>query len=459
MHQKPAAATLPSVHPREQLKALALASLGSTLEYFEFIIYVFLAPQISRHFSSADMPQWLALLQTFGIFAAGFLIRPVGGILMAQIGDRAGRKRVFTLTLALMAGPTLAIGLLPGYAAIGIWAPLLLLLCRLLQGMSLGGELPGAISFVSEQVSGRKVAFALGVMAAATSSGTLLGSAVVSGLTNMLGAAAMMEYGWRIPFILGGVFGVMSVYLRRFTHETPVFEAMRAKMMLSERPPFAELVSKHRNNLFCAMFLAACTTVVAAATQQFPITYFVTLKKMPMAEVSTALTLLIGCTPIGNLLGGAVVSWRLLRLRNGNNQAQVLTAASMFWMLGQEHPQELWLPAVFLGLSCGAAMALSLTLLARAFPAQVRYTGLATCYNIPIAIFGGTALIVLTFLARYSLDYPAFYPALFVLLAIVATCVLWPRRNAISPFDRDDPDANPAALATAKPARALDVRP
>ena len=314
MQQKAQADSLPVTTRREQLKALGIASLGSMLEYFEFIIFVFLAPQISRHFSSPDMPEWLRLMQTFGIFAAGFLIRPVGGIIMAQIGDRVGRKRIFTLTLALMAGPTLVIGCLPGYAHIGVWAPILLLACRLLQGISLGGELPGAISFVSEQVSGRKVAFALGFLAFATSTGSLVGSAVVSGLTHWMGAEAMMEYGWRIPFIIGGIFGVMSVYLRRYTHETPVFEAMKAKMMLSERPPFAELVSKHRFNLFGAMFFAGCTTVVAATTQQFPVTYFVTMKKLPMAEVSTVLTTMILFSGFGNILGGMLVSWRLIGL-------------------------------------------------------------------------------------------------------------------------------------------------
>ncbi|HJV84508.1 MAG TPA: MFS transporter [Noviherbaspirillum sp.] len=443
MQQHTPANTLPPANLREQIKALGVASLGSMLEYFEFIIFVFLAPQISRHFSSPDMPEWLRLMQTFGIFAAGFLIRPVSGILMAQVGDRIGRKRIFTLTLALMAGPTLAIGLMPGYAAVGIWAPILLLVCRLMQGISLGGELPGAISFVSEQVSGRKVAFALGILAAATGSGSLAGSAVVSWLSHQLGADALMEYGWRIPFLIGGVFGILSVYLRRFTHETPVFVAMKAKTMLSERQPFTELLAKHRFNLFGAMFLAACTTIVAGATQQFPVTYFVTLKKLPMAEVSTALTVMIACTAVGNVLGGAIVSWRLLSLRNCYLLTQVLTAISMFWMFAQETPAGLWLPAIALGLSAGASMALSLTLLARAFPAQIRYTGLATCYNIPIAVFGGTALIVLTFLARYSLDYPAFYPALFVLLSMAAAILLWPRRNAISPFDRDDPDSIP----------------
>jgi len=451
MQQKPEAGTLPVATRREQLKALGIASLGSMLEYFEFIIFVFLAPQISQHFSSPDMPEWLRLMQTFGIFAAGFLIRPVGGIIMAQIGDRVGRKRIFTLTLALMAGPTLVIGCLPGYAMIGIWAPILLLVCRLLQGISLGGELPGAISFVSEQVSGRKVALALGFLAFATSTGSLAGSAVVSGLTHLIGAEAMMEYGWRIPFIMGGVFGVMSVYLRRFTHETPVFEAMKAKLMLSERPPFAELVANHRFNLFGGMFLAGCTTIVAASTQQFPVTYFVTMKKLPMAEVSTILTTMILFSGFGNILGPLLVSLRVLNLRNAYLLAQTLTAICMFWMFRQDTVAGLWLPAIFLGLSAGASMALSLTFLARAFPAQIRYTGLATCYNIPIAILGGTALIVLTFLARYSLDFPPFYPAAFILLSTTAATLLWPRRHAINPFDQDDPDSNPAAQGSLTP--------
>ena len=451
MQEKTTADKLPPTNRSDQFKALGVASLGSMLEYFEFIIFVFLAPQISRHFSSPDMPEWLRLMQTFGIFAAGFLIRPVGGIIMAQIGDRIGRKRIFTLTLALMAGPTLVIGMLPGYAAIGIWAPILLLLCRLAQGISLGGELPGAITFISEQVSGRKVAFALGILAASTSGGSLAGSAFVSWLTHLLGAEAMMEYGWRIPFIMGGIFGVLSVYLRRFTHETPVFEAMKARLMLSDRPPFKVLMAEHRNNLLGGMTLAACTIVVAAATQHFPVTYFVTMKKLPMTEVSTVLTVLISCSCVGNILGGMLVSWRFFSLRNGYLLMQLLTAICMFWMFAQDKVDGLWLPAIFLGLSGGASMALSLTFLARAFPAQIRYTGLATCYNLPIAIFGGTALIVLTFLARYSLDFPAFYPAFFLMLSMLAATLLWPRRHAISPFDHDDPDALTATSAKLQP--------
>src|SRR5690606_11865684 len=259
-----ASGTVVGVSRWEQIKALSVASLGGMLEYFEFIIFVFLATHIANHFTSPDMPEWLRLMQAFGIFAAGFFIRPVGGIIMAQLGDLVGRKRIFTLTLALMAGPTLVIGLLPGYEQIGIWAPIILLLCRLLQGVSLGGELPGAISFVSEQVSGSRLVFALGILASSICLGSLSGSLVVSSLTNWLGAEAMSEWGWRVPFIIGGVFGALSVYLRRFTSERRVFKEMKAQRMLSAEAPFKVVVAQHRRNLLLAMVLAAATTVVSA---------------------------------------------------------------------------------------------------------------------------------------------------------------------------------------------------
>jgi MFS family permease len=440
---------------REQFKALGIASLGGMLEYFEFIIFVFLAPQISHNFSSPDMPEWVRLMQTFGIFAAGFLIRPVSGIIMAQFGDMVGRKRVFTLTLALMALPTLGVALLPGYAQIGAWAPALLLVCRLVQGVALGGELPGAISFVAEQVSGRRVAFALGLLASTVCLGSLAGSMVVSALAHALTAEQMMSYGWRIPFALGGVFGLMSVYLRRFTRETPVFEEMRARLMLSERPPLAVLLADHRFNLLGSMVLAAATTVTAATTQQFPTTYFVTMKHMPMADIASLQSLLIACTMVGNVLGGLLVSWRLLSLRVGYIAFQLASVAAVFWAFRQDTAGALFVPFVVMGVGSGGAMALSLTFLTRAFPAQLRYTGLATSYNIPIAVFGGSALIVLTYLARLSPEYPPLFPALCSALAIVTALMIWPRRHAISPLDTNDPDANPARGSFSAPGVAV----
>src|SRR5665647_2542350 len=147
---------------RNDYRALVLAALGGALEFYDFIIFVFFAVVIGQLFFPPDMPDWLRQLQTFGIFAAGYLARPLGGIVMAHFGDMLGRKRMFMLSILLMSLPTLAIGLLPIYAVIGIWAPLLLLTLRIMQGAAIGGEVPGAWVFVSEHVPQRHVGFACG---------------------------------------------------------------------------------------------------------------------------------------------------------------------------------------------------------------------------------------------------------------------------------------------------------
>lgn len=136
----PADGREPATMTLAQVKVLGIATLGGIFEFYEFIIFIYLAPIIGQHFFPADMPVWLRQVQTLGIFAAGYLIRPVGGVILANVGDFIGRKRMFAFTLILLAVPTIAIGCLPGYAQIGIGAPLLLLLCRMVQGLSIGAS-------------------------------------------------------------------------------------------------------------------------------------------------------------------------------------------------------------------------------------------------------------------------------------------------------------------------------
>src|SRR5512137_663755 len=200
---------------RSDYRTLTLAALGGTLEFYDFIIFVFFAGAIGQLFFPPDMPDWLRQVQTFGIFAAGYFARPLGGIVMAHFGDLLGRKRMFMLSIFLMALPTLAIGLLPTYASIGIWAPLLLLGLRVLQGAAIGGEAPGAWVFVSEHVPPRHVGFACGTLAGGLVGGILLGSLVATAVNKLYTPAEVLEQGWRAPFIVGGIFGLLSVWLRQ----------------------------------------------------------------------------------------------------------------------------------------------------------------------------------------------------------------------------------------------------
>lgn len=145
---------------RGDYKTLTLAALGGALEFYDFIIFVFFAPVIGQLFFPVSIPDWLRQLQTFGIFAAGYLARPLDGIVMAHFGDLLGRKRMFTLSVLLMSVPTLLMGFLPTYASIGLAAPVLLLLFRVMQGAAVGGEVPGAWVFVSEHVPSRHIGYA-----------------------------------------------------------------------------------------------------------------------------------------------------------------------------------------------------------------------------------------------------------------------------------------------------------
>lgn len=149
------------------------------------------------------MPEWLRMMQTFGIFAAGYLARPLGGIIMAHFGDLLGRKKMFTLSIFMMAVPTLIMGLLPTYAQIGLWAPILLLLMRVIQGAAIGGEVPGAWVFVSEHVPPRHIGYACGTLTSGLTAGILLGSLVATAINTLYSPEQVSDYAWRIPFLLG----------------------------------------------------------------------------------------------------------------------------------------------------------------------------------------------------------------------------------------------------------------
>ncbi len=190
------------------------------------------------------MPDWLKLLQTFGIFAAGYLARPLGGIIIAHFGDKLGRKRMFTLSIFMMALPTLFMGLLPTYATLGVMAPILLLILRVLQGAAIGGEVPGAWVFVSEHVPPTRTGLAVGSLTAGLTFGILLGALIATVINTHFSKAEIADYAWRIPFILGGVFGLVAVYLRRFLEETPIFKELHQRKELARDLPLGQIVKK-----------------------------------------------------------------------------------------------------------------------------------------------------------------------------------------------------------------------
>jgi len=228
----------------QDYKTLGLSALGGALEFYDFIIFVFFATVIGHLFFPPEMPDWLVMIQTFGIFAAGYLVRPLGGIVLAHYGDRYGRKRVFAFSILLMALSTLGMALMPTYATIGVAAPILLIILRMLQGAAIGGEVPGAWTFVAEHVPFRRVGLACGFLTSGLSFGIMLGSLIAFAINSLFTPEDVAGYAWRIPFLLGGIFGLIAVYLRRWLEETPIFMEMKKSKSLTDKLPLG-LVLKH----------------------------------------------------------------------------------------------------------------------------------------------------------------------------------------------------------------------
>ena len=401
---------------RDQLRTLALSALGGALEFYDFVIFVFFATTMGTLFFPADMPGWMRLVQTFGIFAAGYLARPLGGVVMAHFGDLAGRKRMFMLSILLMAVPTLLMGLLPTYATAGILAPVGLLLLRIAQGAAIGGEAPGAWVFVSEHVSSRHRGFACGALSAGLLAGILAGALVAAALGALLSDAQLLDWGWRVPFLIGGVFGLAALHVRRRLRETPVFEAMRARRALAARSPLATVLRGHPQAVVLSMLL----TWLLTASVVVSILMMPTLLERDGIARETALAancVAIGCAMLGNLLAGA--------LADRFGAGRVLAAWSLlmgvsFWglyTLVPAHPDWLFPLYALVGASVGiTAMVPSIAV--AAFPAQVRFSGLSFSYNVAYALCGGATPVALTLLLRDHPLAPAQYLAAMAVLGI-----------------------------------------
>jgi len=406
--------TASSVSPSARLlgardyKTLALSALGGTLEFYDFVIYVFFASVLGGLFFPANMPEWLRQLQTFGIFAAGYLARPLGGIVIAHFGDRLGRKRMFTLSIFLMAAPTLLIGLLPTYATLGVAAPLLLLAMRVLQGAAIGGEMPGAWVFVAEHVPARRYGLGVGTLTAGITGGILLGSLVAVAINTQYSPSQIEDHAWRIPFVLGGVFGLVSVYLRRFLHETPVFRELAQRRQGDAELPIRTVLREHRA---ACLFVGLQTWVLSAAivvVVLYTPTYLQKVHHVPatlalQANALATLTLTLGCVLVGwacDRFGARTVmlaGW-----------AGLLASSYLFYASLPGTPQALVWHYALVGLFVGTIATVPIAGV-RAFPAAVRFSGLSFAYNMAYAIFGGLTPVILTLWLQRDPLAPAHY--------------------------------------------------
>ncbi|NYH09928.1 MFS transporter [Pseudomonas moraviensis] len=391
----------PAPFSRSDYKTLGLAALGGALEIYDFIIFVFFALTLSQLFFPPEMPEWLRLLQSFGIFVTGYLARPLGGILMAHFADRLGRKKVFSLSILMMALPCLLIGIMPTYAQIGYFAPLLLLALRILQGAAVGGEVPSAWVFVAEHAPAGHRGYALGFLQAGLTFGYLIGALTATFLAQVFTPAEVLDYAWRYPFLLGGVFGVIGVWLRRWLSETPVFIAMEAQREARVELPLRAVLRDHRLAMLPAMLL---TCVLTSAVVVFVvITPTMMQKTFGMTAGHTfALSALgivflnIGCVIAGRLVD-RIGAWRTVMLYSlllplGIGLLYTCLISGGDWV---------GLAYAIAGLCCGVVGAVPSVMISL-FPARIRVSGISFTYNIAYAAWASVTPLLLIGLMPWS---------------------------------------------------------
>jgi MFS family permease len=402
-----------------EIRTLSLASLGGALEFYDFIVFVFFTSVIGNLFFSPSLPDWMRQFQTFGIFATGYLARPLGGIVMAHFGDTRGRKRMFTLSVLLMAIPTLLIGFLPTYRSIGIAAPVLLLAMRVMQGIAIGGEAPGGWVFVAEHARRGQVGLAVGLLTSGLSCGILLGSLVATGVNMAFSQTQIASGLWRVPFVMGGIFGFVAMLLRRWLEETPVFEKMRKRAAVSRELPLRTVLRSHGRaivvSVLTAWMLTAVIVVVILTTPSL-------LQNMFRLAPNVA--------QLGNLAGTAALYLSTLATGAASDRfgvrrvsipiLLVLIVASYGLYIGAgEFPWALVPLYALAGTGAGGVVLCPLVMV-HAFPPAVRFTGVSFSYNISYAVFGGVTPLLVSWISHLNRLGSAHYVAAVTIVGLLA---------------------------------------
>ncbi len=381
-------------------KVLVSGMIGNGLEWYDYALYGQMAWLLSRLFFPAGDPT-VQLLATYGVFAAGFIIRPLGGILFGWIGDAYGRKAAMVIAVLMMAVPTGCIGILPTYAEIGILAPILLTVIRLLQGLSLGGEFSSSITYIVEHSPPHRRGVAGSATLISLNMGFLLGVLVVQGFMAALGEEAFTEWGWRIPFILGVAIGFIGFYIRTHCGESPVYAQARQEGHLS-KAPLKEAIRQHPWEilqgfaiymtvtmpfyLIAIYFISFSYKQLGLSTQEALWLNVINMTIMMLAYLPAAhLSDRIGRKPVmmGAALAMMLITYPLFsHFVPGASFATVALAQGLFTLV----------VGVYLGPVA--------SLLVELFPTSVRATGMAISYNLSAAMFGGTAPFVCEWLIR-----------------------------------------------------------
>ncbi|MFC9431291.1 glycine betaine/L-proline transporter ProP [Streptomyces sp. NPDC056987] len=411
----------------EVRRAVSAAALGNTMEWFDFGVYAYLAGTLGKVFFPSSSPA-TQVVSTFATFSAAFLVRPLGGLVFGPLGDRIGRKRVLAATMIMMAISTFAVGLLPGYATLGLAAPLLLLLCRLVQGFSTGGEYAGATTYIAEYAPDRRRGFLGSWLDFGTFVGYSLGSGLVTLLTALLGNDGMVQWGWRLPFLVAGPLGLIGLYMRLRLEETPAFQqateqAEQARRQTGAEDPIEdarqsgkgrlkEIFTRHWEAVLICMGLVLLYNVTNyMVTSYLPTFMTETLGEDPLTAQLLILGTMIVVVLTITTVGRTSDRWGRRPVFMAGSIALIALAAPAILLI---RAGGILLPALgclILGLLLVCFAGTSASTLPALFPTRLRYGALSISFNISVSLFGGTTPLVVSSLveATGSTMVPAYY--------------------------------------------------
>jgi MFS transporter, MHS family, proline/betaine transporter len=395
-------------------RVTAAGMIGNVLEWYDFAIYGYFATQIGRNFFPHE-DAVAQLLSAFGVFAVGYLMRPIGGVIVGHIGDRFGRRAALTFSVAAMAIPTFLMGLLPGYHSIGLLAPVALTLLRVVQGLSVGGEYTSSMVFLVEHAPEGRRGLMGALAASGASLGMLLGSAVGAAFAATMSTAALDAWGWRIPFLLGLVVGIAGYLLRRYVLEAGVAQKRT-------RLPIIETLHDHWRVVAGFAGLSVYTAVTFYVGFVYLVSWLQTADGIPPSrslEINTfSMVMSLPVVIASGWLSDRIGRKPLMLL---GSIGGLICALPLFWLMN--HPSELLAQLGQLGLILliGIYYGTLPAILVEAAPPAVRCTAVALGYNLCYGLFGGLSPLVATWLVQRTGDEMA--PAFLIMASAAVTLV------------------------------------
>lgn len=409
---------------KNETKIIGLSALGGMLELYDFAIYGTFSIYFAHQFFPSDNP-YTVILQTYMVFLLGFILRPIGGLLFSHIGDEYGRKKVFIATIFIMGISSLGIACLPTYNHVGLIAPVLLLVCRLLQGLALGGELPTTYVYISESLPNKRI-IAFSITMAGIFSGYLLASLINYILIHTFNNIQLNVFAWRIPFAIGGIICFISYQVRKSLHETPEFKNILNKPKL----PIIYLLKNHWVQVLIGMIFSGSQQVFSVVAIIYMPTYLKTMVHLPSAEIGNLLPLALITTITTIVISGYWFS----KYKNLNNLIlwvliiNTLTIPLFYYLIAMQISVLVgYLLLMIVHGLVGLLVPLYITTL---FPSNIRLSGVALCYNLSIISFAGFAPIIITELiskCNLLVTGPSIYIVIFMIAA--ALCIPWLKRQ------------------------------